>query len=137
MSVAAFFVLMSFTFPPGTETETGPAFIPRIYGGLLFALGFALAAKSLRGRGEAAAEAGRLSVKNVVIGLALFTAYVIMIPILGFYLMTLIMVAALLRLGRGRSPVLLIAVPAGVALFIYLFFEKLMSVPMPSMFFLS
>mgnify|MGYP001398708189 CR=1 FL=1 len=135
MAVAAYFYYLTFSFPTVSAQETGPAFVPRIYCGALMLLGLILFIQGLLHKEKEDGQQGKMGMVFAVMGVMLL--YLFLIALAGFYASTVLMVLALLWIFKVRSPVLLICIPAGTALFVFLFFEELLAVPMPSGLFFS
>jgi phosphate/sulfate permease len=68
---------------------------------------------------------------TMLVSAALCVAYAMAWPVLGFFLATFIYVAIQLWLLRERGPLLLIGVPTGVTLLVYVVFARLLALPFP------
>lgn len=115
-------------FPDVPGSITGPAFMPRIYAVSLIGLGLILLCKSL----FFSNEESNPSAKKVLLFVLLFIVYVVLIPILGFYLSSIIFLVVLLLMNSVKKVVYLVSVPTGVVLFLFVFFQQLLNVPLPT-----
>lgn len=127
--VAAFFYAMTLDFPNLNLNDTGPAFLPRIYCGLLVLFGVILFIQGIRDKSEKKEKEKTLGYALASMGIVL--AYIIIMPIIGFYIATVLLVLALLLFSRVRSKIVLISVPIGTVLFIFIIFVKLLKVSIP------
>lgn len=129
MAVAIFFFYQTFAFPDtGADSETGPEFIPRIFSTLLMILGIILFIKSFTTKEEAPTT----KVKMIALTIGILFVYMLLINFLGFYSSTILFVLVLLLITNIRKIALLITVPISIALFIFVFFENLLTVPIPT-----
>ncbi|UOQ44284.1 tripartite tricarboxylate transporter TctB family protein [Halobacillus salinarum] len=125
--LGGFFYYCTLDFPGPTGTETGPAFMPRIYSIILMALGTILLVKSLFFKNENP----KPKVKIIFLYVGLFLVYVISLPYIGFYVSTVAFLIFILWIGKVNRKVYFISVPLGAVLFIYVFFQQLLNVPLP------
>lgn len=114
-------------FPQLTGSDSGPAFMPRIYAIFIMIFGISLLVKSIFFSNE---EANPIS-KKVLIYILMFIIYICLIPLIGVYGSTVLFLVFMLWFSQVRRLVVLIAVPAGAVLFIFLFFQQLLNVPIP------
>lgn len=70
-------------------------------------------------------------VKPVLIFLAATLAYVALIPVIGFYVMTIVFLVGLMVALGIRTPWLFLGVPVALTAIIYLTFTLQLSVPLP------
>ncbi|MBA1275010.1 tripartite tricarboxylate transporter TctB family protein [Stutzerimonas azotifigens] len=126
--------------------QYGAGFFPTILGGLLTLAGLWLAASDLR---AAAARRGiarlvalapwcrdRARLMNLAAVITALIGFVLLIEPLGFVVSSLVLLALLGYRFSGR-PLLSALSAAGVVLFLYLFFQQLMGVPLPEGFLAS
>lgn len=128
IGIAVFFYLMTYQFEEITVQDTGPAFLPRIYAGCLAILSLILLIKSLKSKEQTKKES---NFKLVFTSMLLVTILIALIPLLGFFLITPIIVFVFLKIFREKNIYTLIGLPIGVVLFIFFVFEKALSVPIP------
>lgn len=64
-------------------------------------------------------------------GLAAVTAYLLLLPVLGFIVSTVLLNLGLLLLFRVRSPLMLAVFPPVMTAAVYLLFQRLLYVPLP------
>lgn len=127
MCISVMFFYLTLSFKKVESNEVGAAFMPRVYAIVLIILGIILFLQSLKSKDEENPS----DFKMVAITMGVIAGYILLTPMLGFYISTLISVLALLLFSRVRKPILLITVPMGISLFIYVCFEKLLHVPIP------
>lgn len=70
-----------------------------------------------------------------IIGLAIF--YVLLIPILGYWISTLLFIFASMAAFGVHSKIALVCIPAGFALFVYMVFVRVLSLSPPAPFFMQ
>jgi hypothetical protein len=127
ISVGCLFFYLTLFFKTTDTTEVGAAFIPRVYTTMLVILGIMLFFQSLKSKAEDIPS----DFKMVAISIGLTAGYILLTPVLGFYIATLVSVLAFLLFSRVRKPILLIVTPVGISLFVYVCFERLLRVPIP------
>ncbi|HZK55206.1 MAG TPA: tripartite tricarboxylate transporter TctB family protein [Desulfosporosinus sp.] len=125
ISIMVFY--LSLSFKKLEATEVGAAFMPRVYAGALIILSVILFVQSIKSKEDD--DSGDF--KMVAITMGVIAGYIVLTPMLGFYISTLVSVLALLLFSRIRKPILLITMPVGISLFIYICFQKLLHVPIP------
>jgi hypothetical protein len=124
--------------PQPALVPIGPGFYPRIVLGVTALLSATLivsdwVARRRRPAGRPTAAAPR-SYGLVALVFALFTAYVILMPLLGFRVATFLFVGSLqgaLERPTGRRWLLLLVIAAATALLTHLVFETYLSVLLP------
>ena len=128
IAVSGYFYYLSNSFPSIKAQLTGPAFMPRFYIYVLVDLSIILILNSLR------LENNKISgnIKMVFISMGLVFLYAVLIPNLGFYVSTLFFLTTLLWVSKVRKPITLITIPIGTLLFLFLFFQTLLKVPLPT-----
>lgn len=127
--VAGSFYYFTFDFPKLKMQETGPAFMPRIYCGLLLFLSMVLLVQTIIKKGKEEGKENTLPYAIASMGFIL--VYIVLIPFIGFYISTLLVVFGLLFFQKVRNKWALIAVPLCTAFFVFIFFEKLLKVSIP------
>lgn len=128
-----FFFFNTFGFKKLSSQIIGPDFMPRLYAILLIALSIILIIQSYRkneGRDEKSSESGYF--KYSIITMLLLGAYIIIIPIIGFYISTIIFVVSMLLFSQVRNKIILAVIPVSISIFIFVFFSILLNVSMPS-----
>jgi len=122
---------LSIGLPQPALVPIGPAFYPRILFAVTAALSAALVVSDLRRRQRPAPAPAQY--RLVVLTFAIFTAYVVLLPLLGYRLATVLFVGvlqAVIEPPRGRW--WLVAVVAlGTMLVTYYVFETYLSVLLP------
>jgi len=115
-------------FPGSSGSETGPGFMPKIFIIIIIILGISLLIKSIFFENEKAT----LYKKRIAIFILLFIIYNILIPILGFYVTSILFLISLLWMNNIKKLVYFFFVPLGVVTFIFIFFQTLLKVPLPT-----
>jgi putative tricarboxylic transport membrane protein len=118
--------------PQPVLVPIGPAFYPRILLVTTALLGAALVVTELLRPSRAAPAPARY--RLVVLAFAIFTGYVVLLPVLGYRVATLLFVGVLqvaLEPPRGRRWALVLAVAVGTTLVTYYVFEGYLSVLLP------
>lgn len=75
--------------------------------------------------------------KRVLIIMALSAGYVLLIPVAGYYVSTVLYIFFGMFLYGIRNKVLLCSIPVGFCLFVYLVFVRVLSLNPPAPFFMS
>lgn len=127
--IAGFFYSLTFQFPETATQDVGPAFMPRVYCGLIVLLGGLLIIQGFRDQSKKEGTERTIGYALATMGFVLL--YLILIPYLGFYLSTALFVFALLVFSKVRNKMALISVSLGTPLFIFVVFEKLLKVAIP------
>ncbi len=109
------------------------ALLPRICLWILIALSVGIMLKALL-RKEDKTIAFNWGRAGIII--AALVLYVVIIPIAGYYAATVLFTFALMFAFGVRNKVILIAVPLGFALFVFLVFGQLLSLTPPKPFFM-
>jgi hypothetical protein len=121
--------------PQPALVPIGPAFYPRILLVITAGLSAALVLSDLlRTTRRAAPAAGPISYRLVLITFAVFTGYVVLMPLLGFRASTLLFVGtlqAILDPPRGRRWARVGASALATTIVTYLVFERYLSVLLP------
>ena len=135
--LAASLVLLwsSRDIPQPALVPIGPAFYPRIVLGVTAALSAALLAADLFRRMPPPAPAAPVNYRLVLLTFLVFTLYVVMLPLLGYRLSTLLFVGGLQATldppHRARDWAVLGAVAVVSMLVTYYLFERYLSVLLP------
>ena len=139
LAVSLFLLVKSFQLPSLPIVPVGPGFYPAIVLSFMAAASALLVLQDLlKRRPAAAAGAGDAPPRNyrlVVIAFAIVGAYVVLLPLLGFRVATVLFVGALqAALGRPRTArqwVVLGAIALGTAAVSYFIFERYLLVLLP------
>jgi putative tricarboxylic transport membrane protein len=127
--VAGVFYSLTFQFPKMAMQDTGPAFMPRIYCGILIILGIILFIQGIKTK--TTNNTAESTMKFALTSMGFILVYLVIIPVIGFYLSTVIIVFGLLLFSKVRNKIVLVSVSLGTALFVYVFFGKLLKVSIP------
>ncbi|MFD1067031.1 tripartite tricarboxylate transporter TctB family protein [Oceanobacillus locisalsi] len=123
--ILVFFYTNSFPSTPGEDV--GSAFMPKIYASFLTILGVILLFKSIFINNEE----GKGNIVKIIMYILTFTIFIILIPILGFYVSAIIFLIMLLVISKERNKFYYLILPIGIIVFIYLLFQQLLNVPLP------
>jgi hypothetical protein len=116
----------------GTFAQPGPGLFPLLAGVLIAAAQLVAALKLLSGENEQAEITGMGSRGTLVALIAIFAAWIVAMPVLGYIVGTFVAVIAFakaLRLEGWAKPV---ALAAGAAAGVYLLFERLLFLDLPT-----
>lgn len=127
--IAGFFYSLTFDFPKLDNQIIGAEFMPRVYCILLLILGCLLLIQGFRNKKEENDEENTL--KYSLGSMLAVLIYLIIIPIIGFYISTILLVFSLLVFSKVRNKIILIVIPIGTSLFIFIFFQMLLNVSIP------
>lgn len=127
MGIALLFFYQTYSFPNVNTQDTGPAFMPRIYAGVLMLLGIFLFFSSFK----SVEESQEKNTNLVFIIMGILFIYILLIPIIGFYIVTPIYLFVFLWIVAVRNVIVLISIPIITTSLVFLFFQKLLNVPIP------
>lgn len=134
IAIGGFFYFMTFGFPAIETDILGPAFLPRFYCILLILFGLILVIQAAVKK-EAEEKNAEKRSNTYIYGLSaigIVFLYILFLPYVGFYISTVLAMLALLYFSKIRKLLVLVSVPLGVILFIYVIFEILLKVPVPT-----
>jgi putative tricarboxylic transport membrane protein len=103
---------------------TSPAFFPILAAGVLALLGIALAAQAFMSDPQASAEGERILTADYLAMSAALALYVMLIPVIGMYLSSALMIVGLSLLFRYRRLSLVLASALLTPALVWLLFEK-------------
>ncbi|NBI07103.1 tripartite tricarboxylate transporter TctB family protein [Senegalia massiliensis] len=126
-----FFYFNTSSFKKLDNQVIGADFMPKLYAILLIALGIILIIQNYK-KEENKEENKESYYKYSLITMVLLLIYIIIIPILGFYSSTILLVLSLLLFSKTQNKIILITIPIATSLFIFLFFDILLNVAMPT-----
>jgi hypothetical protein len=139
LAISLFLLFKSFQLPSLPIVPVGPGFYPAIVLSFMAAASALLVLQDLmKGRPAAASVATDTPPRNyriVAVAFAIVGAYVVLLPLLGFRLATLLFVGALqAALGRPRTArqwTALAAIALGTTMLSYFIFERYLLVLLP------
>ena len=139
LAISLVLLVKSFQLPSLPIVPVGPGFYPAIVLSFMAAASALLVLQDLlKRRTPAAADAGDAPQRNyrlVVFTFAIVGGYVVLLPLVGFRVATVLFVAALqAALGRPRTPrqwAVLAAIALGTAAVSYVVFERYLLVLLP------
>lgn len=126
--IAISLVFLAFTFDFRVE-EAGPAVIPRLYIFLILLLSGVVLMQIFRGKEEAVPQVRQRRLLASV--MATLIAYFLLLPYLGYFLASFLLVAALLHLLAYPKKGWIYVIAAGWVLFSYFAFYKLLYIQLP------
>jgi len=129
VGIALLFYVMANQFKDIPVQDTGPAFMPQLYAGILVILAILLFINSIKAKDNSKSSSSNS--KLVFLTMLLITLLISLIPVLGFYIVTPLAVVAFLLMCKEKNLFILIGLPLGIVLFIYVLFQKLLLVPIP------
>lgn len=127
--IAAVFFISSLDLPYSSELGPGPGFWPLWLSGLLLILSLCYIYSVWKGKDSAEEAPDRKAQKEMVIILGSMSLYVVLLPILGFNLSSMLFLFVLLRKGYNWYVSLGISAVASVLLF--LLFTEGFATPLP------
>lgn len=132
--VSLVFYIYTFSFPEIDQGFTGPGTIPTFYCILAFILGVILMIKGWfekrKSNQEKVVEQKHL--KLVLLFMGIFALYIFGFIYLGFYLSTILFLVVCLLITKIKKPILLISIPLGTVIFIYIVFERILRIVLPT-----
>jgi putative tricarboxylic transport membrane protein len=137
LAISLFLLVKSYQLPSLPIVPVGPGFYPTIVLSFMAAASALLVLQDLlKGRAPAGAGAApRRNYRLVVIAFAIVGAYVVLLPLLGFRIATVLFVGALqAALDRPRTVrqwVVLATIALGTAVMSYFIFERYLLVLLP------
>ena len=139
LAISLVLLVQSFQLPSLPIVPVGPGFYPAIVLSFMAAASALLVLQDLMKRrvpvATGTSEAPRRNYRLVVIAFAIVGAYVVLLPLLGFRVATVLFVGALqAALGRPRTArqwVVLAAIALGTAAVSYFIFERYLLVLLP------
>lgn len=132
--VGSFFYYLTLDFPSIETDVLGAAFLPKLYSILLIIFGVILITKKLV-KSNTNPENQEGEFKGFFYGLSsmvIVLIYVLLLPYIGFYIATILVMLTLLYFLKVRKILVLLSVSVGVTLFVFILFEKLLKVPLPT-----
>ena len=124
--VSLVFLVITFGF---RAEEAGPALIPRMWIYLILILSGVVLWQALRGKDKAAPKIEKTGL--VVLTLAIFIGYFLVMPFIGYFLSTFLFIVVMLHLLSYRKKILIYVIAVGWTLFSYLVFYKLLYIQLP------
>jgi putative tricarboxylic transport membrane protein len=130
LSVAVLFYYMSQYFPvPRQNTFVGAATVPQVWIFFLTAMSVIVLINYFRDPLLEKIQSGQVKLVWIIIGLITF--YTLLMPIIGFFPSTLIMLIGGMLFMKYKNYWMIMATSVVVVLFMYLVFYKILMVPLP------
>jgi len=130
--IGLFFYYLTFNFPQGSLTKSvGPASIPRIWIFTLLIFSIWQLINTMRKPEEQIKKDPEQKIGLVVVFVAMMVLYLIIINVVGYFISTLLFLICGILILSYRKYVFIIASSAGFVLFAYLFFYKMLQIPLP------
>lgn len=128
------FYILTYGFPDIETDILGPGFLPKLYSILLVIFGLILIINAIVKRKSEINEVKSTN-HSFLYGLAsmlIVFVYILVLPYIGFYISTILVMLALLYFLKVRNYIILFSVSLGTVIFLFTIFEKLLKVPIPS-----
>ncbi len=130
LSLAILFFYLSQYFPPPRKNNiVGAATVPQVWIFFLTIISMIVIIPNLRGKVLEQIQTGHVKMVWIIIGLITF--YTILMPIIGFFPATLIMLIGGMLIMDYRNYLAIVLTTTLVIIFMYLVFYKLLMVPLP------
>jgi putative tricarboxylic transport membrane protein len=127
ISILAYLTAAQF---PTTGSETDPGTFPMLLSIILGGLTILLLIQTAVKRTVDSDEHG--PVRHPLLSMAVILLYLLAVERVGFFIATPLIIVLFLLLSKIRNWILVVSLPIGLTLFIYVLFEKLLSVPLPN-----
>lgn len=116
-----------------SDALVGPRFFPYLTAGLMGMLGAALMIRNRRaGKMPTHVSFALGQLRHVLMTIALGTAYIVLLPLLGILVATPLCLAAFFVYFGVREWGMVVLFSTGITLLIFLIFHKLMNIPLPN-----
>lgn len=132
-------LLLTLIIPKGVETAggpssagLGPAFMPRLVAALMGCLALALVFQAGPGRPGQAGQRPTLFPAKILLTILVFVGYIIMVPLAGYLVSTLVFLPGVLLFFGVRKRRVIIPLSIGLPLLLYWFFSRVMYVLLPA-----
>lgn len=130
--ISGLFFVLTYGFPTGQSNELGPSFMPRMYASFLFFLSIILLFQGIKENStNKKSEPIYKNIALVALIMFLFVVYVFLIPYLGFYLVSIAFMVVFLKITQVKNLFKILLVSGATNLFIFIFFQKMLHVPVP------
>ena len=131
--LSLFFFYETFNFQITNPRDIGPAFLPRVYSLILLSLGVILLVNKIKKyKTKTIKQQDVRKFNKAILAMFLLFIYILITPYLGFYLGTPIIILTFLWVTGIRNLIILLGVPIGITLLIYLLFYQLLGIPIPT-----
>lgn len=127
--IAAVFLLSSLELPFSSEIGPGPGFWPLWLSGLLMLLALCYFYSVWKGKDSADEAPDRKSLKEMAVILGSMSLYVLLLPIIGFNLSSILFLFVLLR--KGYNWYTSIGISAVTSILLFLLFTEGFATPLP------
>ncbi|MUV37057.1 hypothetical protein JNUCC1_00863 [Lentibacillus sp. JNUCC-1] len=127
--IGVFFYTLTFSFKKLGNQLIGAEFMPRVYCGLLIVLGFILLVQTYRDKSKK--DEKKNTMKYALGTMVIVLLYIIVIPLVGFYLATVFTILGLLLFSKVKNKIIIFLLPIGTVAFVYVAFDKLLKVSIP------
>lgn len=109
------------------------ALLPRIVFGLIIVLSLVVMGKAVI---KKETKWVKINWKRAFTIMGTTVAYVMLLPIIGYYVATILYIAVTMYLFGVRNKITLVAVPIGFVIFVFIIFGKILSLTPPKPFFM-
>jgi len=134
MCISVYVVAVTFTFRKFRNVPIGPEFFPKYLGVGLFICSGVLLIQSIKSDDKS--ESPTINplnkgIQRTLIGLIIMVLYVLLWPILGFLVVTPLLLFSMMYLLQIRDYKIMLIIAIGVSLGIFLIFKLLLGIEMP------
>ncbi|MEI3605206.1 tripartite tricarboxylate transporter TctB family protein [Pseudogracilibacillus sp. SE30717A] len=128
------FIYLSKDFPKEVSNAPGPGFYPSFLGVILIILGVFLLIQNLidKNKEDVSLALGSKKARFIYKVIGIVTLYAIVLPFIGFIATTFSFMIVMCYLMGLRSYKLLLIIPLGVTTVVFLIFNMVFKVPLPS-----
>jgi len=130
LALAILFFYLSQYFPvPRKSTFVGAATVPQVWIFILTALSLSVLLSNLLGSANEMIKSGLVKLVWIIIGLITF--YTLLMPVIGFFPSTFLLLVGGMLIMKYKNYWMIAAISSVVVLFMYLVFYKILMVPLP------
>ncbi|MBC8184082.1 tripartite tricarboxylate transporter TctB family protein [candidate division KSB1 bacterium] len=132
IGISLFFYYLTWSFPQGSLAKSvGPASIPRIWIYTLFVFSLWQLINTLRKPEEQIKKDQQQRIGLVIGFISMMVIYLVIINVVGYFISTLLFLVTGILLLSYRKYIFIIVSSVGFVLFAYLFFYKMLQIPLP------
>ena len=117
-------------FPAGVNNVPGPALFPILISSVMILASLFIIFHYLRTKEDEVVNWLSNDKKRVYLSMVIITTYIILVPIIGFYVMSFILLMGLIKWFRKKGFVYTAIVSVSILSFVYIVFNILLRVPL-------
>jgi len=118
------------TFPASVSGAPGPALFPVLISGVMILAALFIIFHYLRAKEDAVIDWLADDTKRVYLAMVILAVYIILIPIIGFFVVSFVLLMGLIKWFRKKDIVYTAVVSASILGFVYLVFNMFLRVPL-------